>query len=293
VIAVHEPELDNRAGVDPGKPVITDAELRVLEDEFVAAARLASQAGFDAVDIKACHRYLISELLGAHDRPGEYGGSYENRTRWLKNVITKIKDAKIGIEITTRLNAYDAIPYPYGWGCDSEGGIDLTEPKRLVRELAGLGLTMINITIATPYLKPHISRPYDQPGRNGYPQPEHPIIGIARILNVVKEMQKAVPDCVIVGTGFSWLRQFAPYVAAGMVKEGWASICGFGRGGFAYPDFANDIFTAGEMSPRKVCISCSKCSELKGAARLTGCVVRDSKVYAPIYQKFLEETAGK
>lgn len=293
IIAVHEPELDRRAGVDPQKPVITDDELRNLEDDFVKATRLALAAGFDAVDIKACHRYLISELLGAHNRPGEYGGGYENRTRWLKNVITKIKDAKIDIEITTRLNAYDAIPHPYGWGSDSEGGIDLAEPKRLVQELVDLGLNMINITIATPYLTPHLSRPYDQPGRNGYPQPEHPLIGVARIMNVVKEIQKTVPGCTIVGTGFSWLRQIAPYVAAGMVNEGCASICGFGRGGFAYPDFAKDIFTTGEMSPKKVCISCSKCSELKGAAWLTGCVVRDSEVYAPIYQRFLKETAGR
>lgn len=293
VIAVHEPELDRRAGVDPQKPVITDEELQALEDDFVAAARLAKQAGFDAVDIKACHRYLISELLGAHNRPGNYGGSYENRTRWLKNVIGKIRNAGIDIDITTRLNAYDAIAYPYGWGSDSTGGIDLAEPKRLVQELVSLGLSMINITIATPYLTPHISRPYDQPGRNGYPQPEHPLVGVARILNVAKEIQLTVPDCVIVGTGFSWLRQFAPYVAAGMIKEGWASICGFGRGGFAYPDFAKDIFTTGAMSPRKVCISCSKCSELKGAAWLTGCVVRDSEVYAPIYQDFIKATGGK
>lgn len=292
VIAVHEPELDRRAGVDPDKPVITDEELQALEDDFVAAARLAQQAGFDAVDIKACHRYLISELLGAHNRSGFYGGGYENRTRWLKNVIAKIKDAGIDIEVTTRLNAYDAIAYPYGWGSDSTGGINLAEPKRLVQELVGLGLNMINITIATPYLTPHLSRPYDQPGRKGYPQPEHPLVGVARILNIVKEMQQTVPDCVIVGTGFSWLRQFAPYVAAGMVNEGWAAICGFGRGGFAYPDFANDIFTAGAMSPRKVCITCSKCSELKGAAWLTGCVVRDAEVYAPIYQEFCKAMGG-
>lgn len=289
VIAVHEPEIDKKSGVDPDKPVITDEELKALEDDFVEAARLAAEAGFDAVDIKACHRYLISELLGAHNRPGEYGGSYENRTRWLKNVITKIKAAGIDIEITTRLNVYDAIPYPYGWGCDENGNPDLTEPKRFVQELVDLGLNMINVTAATPYITPHMSRPYDQAGLKGYPQPEHPLIGVHRMLSLVKEIQQTVPECVIVGTGFSWLRQFAPLVSAGMVKEGWAAICGFGREAFAYPDFANDIFASGEMNPRKVCISCSKCSELKGEARLTGCVVRDTEIYVPVYQEFLKD----
>ena len=153
----------------------------------------------------------------------------------------------------------------------------MTEPKRLVRELAGLGLTMINITIATPYLKPHISRPYDQPGRNGYPQPEHPIIGIARILNVVKEMQKAVPDCVIVGTGFSWLRQFAPYVAAGMVRR--LGLCLWvWTGGFAYPILPM-IFSPPEMSPGK-CASAAASVRTKGPPddRMRG---QGFKVYAP------------
>ena len=98
VIAVHEPEIDKKSGVDPDKPVITDEELKALEDDFVEAARLAAEAGFDAVDIKACHRYLISELLGAHNRPGEYGGSYENRTRWLK-CYYQVKAAGIDIEM--------------------------------------------------------------------------------------------------------------------------------------------------------------------------------------------------
>lgn len=293
VIAVHEQELDDRVGVAPNKPVISDEALAELEDDYVRAAHLAAKAGFDAVDVKACHRYLINELLGAHTRQGLYGGSYENRTRFIRNVIKKIKAAGIDIEVTIRLNTFDAIKYPYGWGTDKDGQIDLTEPKRFVQELSDLGLSMINVTAATPYLTPHLSRPYDQPGFKGYPAPEHPLVGVCRMLNLVKEIQQTVPDCVIVGTGFSWLRQFAPYVAAGIVKSSWAAICGFGRGGFAYPDFANDIFRHSEMLANKVCVSCSKCSELKGASRLSGCVVRDAKVYAPHYQALLKDRKGE
>lgn len=287
-VAIHDPELDAKSGVDPDKPVITDEELISLEDDFVAAARLAAQAGFDAVDVKACHRYLFSELLGAHNRDGLYGGSYENRTRILKNIIRKIKEAKIPIEVTTRLNSWDGIALPYGWASDENGEPDLTDTKRLVKELRDLGVRMINITGATPYLTPHFSRPYDLPGRTGYESPEHQLISVTRLITLAKELKETVPDMIIIGTGYSWLRQFAPQVAAGVVKSGWATICGFGREAFAYPDFANDIFNTGEMSSKKVCISCSKCSELKGAGLISGCVVRDAKVYVPPYQELIK-----
>lgn len=289
IIAVHEEEIDRRSKVDPNKPVITDEELQALEDDFVAAARLAKQAGFDAVDIKHCHRYLLSELLGAHNRPGMYGGSYENRTRFLKNVINKIKAANIDIDITMRLNSWDGIKYPYGWGCDENGNPDLTEPKRLVKELYDMGMKMINISGSTPYLDPHMSRPYDQPSRFGYTPPEHPLIGVHRLLSLVKEIQQAVPDMVVVGTGYSWLRQFAAQVGAGIVKENWVKVIGFGRAAFAYPDLANDIIKQGQMQRNKVCITCSKCSDLKGNARLTGCVVRDNKVYVPPYLELMKD----
>ncbi len=289
IIVVHEEELDRKAKVDPDKAIVTDEELLEFEDDMVKAALLAKQAGFDAVDIKSCHRYLISENLGAHTRSGQFGGSYQNRTRLVKNIIRKIKDQQIDIEVTVRLNSYDAVNYPYGWGTDVQGHIDLTEPKQLVAELHNLGLSMINITASTPYLAPHLSRPYDQPTKRGYPAPEHPLIGVNRMIHLARELQEVVPDMVIVGTGYSWLRHYAPQVAAGVAKAGWAKVLGFGRQAFAYPDFANDIINQGEMVGKKVCVSCSKCSELKAAARLTGCVVRDNQVYVPPYVQLIKE----
>ncbi len=289
IIGVHEEELDRRAKVDPSKPVVTDAQLAKLEDDLVKGAKLAQQAGFNAVDIKSCHRYLTNEILGAHDRTGLYGGSYENRTRLIKNVIQKIKAEKIAIEITVRINSYDAVKYPYGWGTDKDGNIDLAEPKKLVQELGDLGINMINITASTPYLAPHLSRPYDQPTKLGYIAPEHPLLGVDRLIHLAKAMQQTVPDVVIVGTGYSWLRQFAPYIAAGVVNAGWAKIVGFGRQAFAYPDFARDIIKENKMATKRVCVSCSKCSELKAKARLTGCVVRDNQVYIPPYLELMKE----
>lgn len=287
-ILFHHDLTDNAAGIGEDKLVLTDERLEQIEDDFLAAARLAKKAGFDAVDVKACHRYLLSENLAAHTRKGKYGGDYENRTRLLKNVLRKIKE-ELDIDLAVRLNVYDAIPYPYGWGVDEEGNEDHSEPKRLVKELEELGVKLINITAATPYVYPHINRPYDLPGNLGYEAPEHPLIGVERLLRLGRVVQETAKEIVVVGTGFSWLRQFGPNVAAGVVKNAWATMVGFGRQSFAYPDFAKDIIENKDLNSRKVCTTCSKCAELKANKMNCGCVVRDSEVYVPIYKDLLSK----
>jgi len=287
-ILFHEDLADKAASISEDKDVMTDEELEQLEEDFLAAAKLAKKAGFDAVDIKACHRYLLSENLAAHTREGKYGGDYENRTRLLKNSLKKIA-AELDIDLATRMNVYDAIPFPYGWGTDQDGNEDHSEPRKLVKELQELGVKLINITAATPYIYPHINRPYDLPGNLGYESPEHPFIGVERLLRLGRIVQEEVRDCVVVGTGFTWLRQFAPYLAAGVIKNGWASMIGFGRQAFAYPDFPKDIITEGKMKKSNVCVTCSKCAELKAKKKHSGCVVRDMELYMPIYKELLEE----
>lgn len=287
-ILFHHELEDKAAGISKDKEVMDDMQLEGLEDDFFHAARLAKKAGFDAVDIKACHRYLLSENLAAHTRGGKYGGDFDNRTRLIKNSIKRIA-SEVEIDLATRMNIYDAIPYPYGWGTDKDGNEDHSEPRRLVRELQDLGVKLINITAATPYIYPHINRPYDQPNNLGYEAPEHPFIGVERLLRLGKIIQQEVEDCVIVGTGFSWLRQFAPNVAAGVLKNGWAKMIGFGRQAFAYPDFAKDLIENGELNSRKVCITCSKCAELKAKKKHSGCVIRDQEIYLPIYRELLKE----
>lgn len=79
------------------------------------------EVGFDGVDIKSCHRYLLSELLASHTRGGKYGGSFENRTRFLRQTIRAVREA-VGDDfiVACRFNVFDAHPYPYGFGCDRE-----------------------------------------------------------------------------------------------------------------------------------------------------------------------------
>lgn len=284
VISYHNPYLNEKFSIDKSYPVISDEELEILEDKYVEAARLAKKTGFHGVDVKGCHRYLISELFSAYDREGKYGGSFENRIRFICNIIDKIK-AELGDDfiVATRLNLYDGIPYPFGWGVDKDDytKYDLTEPFKLADILYDKGVRLINATMGTPYYNPHVNRPYDK----GYYVPkEHQLVGVARLLSGAGELQKRHPDMIVVGTGYSWLRDFAPNFAAGAIKSGKAKIVGFGRGAFAYPDFAADIIATGKMDRKKCCITCGKCTELMRAKSFSGCVIRDAEVYGQHYK---------
>lgn len=282
IIAANNEYLDPKMHGD--YRIISDEELEQLEDKYVEAAELAAEVGIDAVDIKSCHRYLNSELLSAHTREGKYGGSFENRTRFLLNIVDKIQ-AKLGnkIEVTLRMNAYDAIPYPYGWGVDKDDfhQPDLTEPIKLVKLLAERGIKLINISAGNPYYNPHVCRPYDQ---GPYVPSEHSLKTIERMLSMARQIQENAPEIAVVASGFSWLRDLAPYIAAGGIKEGWFKLAGFGRQAFAYPDFAKDILFNGKMDKRKCCIACGKCTEIMRDGGKTGCVIKDAGVYVPIYR---------
>ena len=282
VIGCHDPFLDAKYNVSPDAPIVTDEELEALEDKFAEAALLAKEAGFDGVDLKACHKYLASELLGAFNREGRYGGSFEGRSRFLLNIVEKVRKA-VGEDyiVGSRINVYDGISYPYGFGVDKEDVLkfDDREPLQLIGMLKEKGINIINITMGTPYFNPHVNRPFD---KGGYVPDEHPLEGVARMVNGIGRMQKAYPDLPIVGTGYSWLREFSPYLAAGSLENGYATLIGYGRVGLAYPDFAKDII-AGGLNRSKCCIACSKCSDLLRAGQYAGCVVRDSEIYGKIY----------
>ncbi|MCC6861095.1 MAG: FAD-dependent oxidoreductase [Bryobacterales bacterium] len=286
IIAHRSLYLDPLHNLGPDYPVISDSELERLEDVYVEAARCAWRAGFDGVDVKACHRYLISELLASHTREGRYGGPFENRSRLIRNIVLKIKDAVPGLLVTSRMNAYDAMAYPYGFGVDREdvNKPDLAEPIELVRFLKNAGAPLVNITIGNPYYNPHVNRPFDLPSAGLPIPPEHPLEGVARFVHIVRRIQAAVPDVAVLGGGYSWLRQFFPNVVAGAAGSGWVSLAGAGRMSFAYPDYPRDLMEKGRLDPERVCVACSACSQIMRDGGRSGCVPRDAEIYEPIYK---------
>ena len=285
LIAHRSPILDPKHGLPDDYPVVTDDYLDRLQDTFVSAVKLAAQAGFDGIDVKSCHRYLVSELLASHTREGKYGGSLENRSRMLRETLARIRDEVPEVFVTTRMNVFDAIDYPYGFGVskDDYNTPDLTEQLELIGMLKEIGVPLLNTSIGNPYFNPHYGRPYDRPIAGVTPPNENQLAGVVRFLNITRQIQQAYPDLPIVGGGYTWLRHMMPFVAAGVVKTGGATLIGQGRGMFAYPDSVNDILKNGAMDPNKACITCSGCTQIMRDGTMTGCVVRDSEIYAEQY----------
>ena len=285
LIAYNNPifEKDNPISSDR---IVTDDYLDRVGEALVEGAALAQQAGFDGVDIKCCHRYLNSELLSAYTREGRYGGSLENRTRLLRESVAGARE-RCGSDflVSSRLNVYDGFPYPYGFGVKDDGTTDFdpTEPVWLLNQLKNSGVELLNITMGNPYFNPHVNRPF---AMGGYEPPEHPLVGVERMLQGTAALKKAVPEIKIICSGISYLGVNAPNVTAAFIGQGGFDFAGFGRTIFAYPDFARDICKNGGLDKGKICICCSKCTEIMRAGGTPGCVIRDRDPYFEIHKQY-------
>ena len=287
VISYHNPVMNEKFNIDPDWPVVTDEYLDALPEKFGEAAAMAKEAGFDGADVKCCHKYLFSELLSAYNRPGRYGGSFENRVRvFVDSIQAAAVHRSRDFVIASRFGPYDCIPYPWGFAADRDDytKIDWDEPDKLYKLMYENGVRLVDMTLGTPYYNPHVNRPYDN---GGYEPPEERLTGVKRLLDAAAHLKKTCPEITLIGTGYTWLRKFAPNVAAGAVSNGEIDAAGFGRMAFAYPDFARDILEGGGLDERKVCLTCSKCTELMRAMSCTGCPIRDKEMFMPIYSKVI------
>lgn len=280
IIAYHN-ELWEKGKENLPYTVVTDEYCDGIVEKYAHAAKLASYAGFDGIDVKCCHGYLMSELLSAYNREGKYGGSYENRTRLYFDCLKAVFENKNeSVFVTTRLNACDCFDYPYGFGVDENNNIDLTETKKIINTLSDMGIELINLTLGNPYLIPHINRPCIN-------SPEPGEIGEQRIYRVTKELQQTFPDMKFIMSGLSFLGKDAIDYAENALEDSVAFFAGFGRMSFCYPTFYADYLKNGELDKSKCCLSCGKCTELMRHGAVSGCPVRDTEVYMPIYKKYV------
>jgi 2,4-dienoyl-CoA reductase-like NADH-dependent reductase (Old Yellow Enzyme family) len=284
MVAAFNQALDK---IDPY--VLSDNDLRRIQDQYVAAAILAVEAGFDAVDLKACHGYLVVELLSAKHRNGSvYGGmAASERFRFMLETIDRIRTEVPGILITTRLNISDR--YKGGFGVDENENPDYSEPLLLVEELLKKDIRLVNISMGSPYFNPYVTRPYDTPVPGQKVPDEHPLEGVMKMINGTALFQKRFPEIFFVGSAYSWLRHFAPNVGAAVLNNGGASFIGFGRNSFAYPSMPSDILKFGKADPSKVCITCSGCTRLIINLRHGGCVKHDREIYGTELKKLIAD----
>jgi len=296
-IAYHHPLLDAKFKIDPHDDSIvwTDAELEQLVDDYVAAARLAHAVGYQFVDVKACHGYLLHEFLSARRRPGRFGGDLEGRSRVLTTIIERVRNEIPQLAIGVRLSVFDSVPYttsrelgrpmdfdkllPYEYGfglsADDPLAIDLAEPLELMHRLASLGVAMINVTCGSPYYNPHLQRPAIFPPFDGYQPPEDPLVGVARQLDAVRRCKQALPDVPMVGSGYSYLQEYLVPVAQAVVREGWVDFVGLGRTVLSYPELPADTLAGRAMERKKTCRTFSDCTTAPRNGLVSGCYPLD------------------
>ena len=293
-ILYHHPSLDRKFGLPPDHPLMADDDIARLVDDYVAAARLARRAGFAFVDIKHCHGYLGHEFLSAVDRPGRYGGSFENRTRFLREVVAGIRANVPGLDIGVRVSAFDFAPfrpgpdrvgkpesfegdtYRYAFGGDGTGlGVDLTEPRAFLDLLAALDVHLVCITGGSPYYNPHIQRPAIFPPADGYLPPEDPLAGVARQIAVTAALKRHQPDLLMVGSAYSYLQEWLPNVAQHVVRTGLADFVGLGRMMLTYPDMCADVLAGRPLQRKRICRTFSDCTTAPRNGLVSGCYPLD------------------
>jgi 2,4-dienoyl-CoA reductase-like NADH-dependent reductase (Old Yellow Enzyme family) len=299
----RHPLLDGRMKLPADYPVLSDGDVRSIIEAFHGAAQIASRAGFEFVDIKHCHGYLGHEFLSAHTREGEYGGPFENRTRFLREVVQGIRSLAPGLDIGVRLSVFDTVPFeshsvpmvghdahgvpmrferllPYRWGFGvnelDPTSIDLTETIRFLQLLEHLQIQLVNVTAGSPYYNPHIQRPALFPPSDGYSPPEDPLVGVARQMNVTRELKQRFPNLIFVGSAYTYLQDFLPHVAQAAVREGWVDCVGIGRMLLTYPEMLWDAISGSEMQYKRICRTFSDCTTAPRNGLPSGCYPLDS-----------------
>ncbi len=296
-IAYHHPLLDAKFGIDPrdDSVVWSDDDLERLIDTYVAAAGLAREVGFQFVDVKACHGYLLHEFLSARVRPGRFGGDFDGRTRILRTIVARIRDEHPDLMIGVRLSAFDVppfktsrdvgqpmdyerlLPYQHGFGCRPDNPLeyDLTEPLQLIGALSELGVVAVNVSCGSPYYSPHIQRPAIFPPSDGYQPPEDPLVGVARQIHAARTCQQAFPGLPMVGTGYTYLQDYLPHVAQAVVRAGWIDMVGIGRMVLAYPEMPADALQRGQLQRKRICRTFSDCTTGPRHGLVSGCYPLD------------------
>ena len=310
-ILYRHPLLDRKFGLGPDYPILSDDDIRHIIDRFIAAGKIAEHCGAAFVDVKHCHGYLGHEFLSAHTRPGPYGGSLENRTRFLREIVEGIRATTSNLKVGVRLSAFDlvpfrpdpdrsegtklgpgipddfaqATPYSYGFGVNAAQPTEyeLTEPERFITILKDLGIRMLNMSCGSPYYTPHIQRPALFPPSDGYQPPEDPLAGCARQIEVTAELKKRFPEMTIVGTAYSYLQEYLPHVAQWAVRTGRVDSVGLGRMVLSYPTLPKDVLEKGTLETKRICRTFSDCTTGPRNGLFSGCFPLD-----PFYRKLPE-----
>ncbi|MDG3085555.1 NAD(P)/FAD-dependent oxidoreductase [Vibrio hannami] len=118
--------------------VLDTDEIRVIVTAYAQAALRAEQAGYDAVEIHGAHGYLVNQFLSEYSnkRQDQYGGSINNRTRFLKEILAEIRAVGCTLPLSLRLPSDEFV----------EGGIKLEQAIEIARLAVEYGIDCLHVT---------------------------------------------------------------------------------------------------------------------------------------------------
>ncbi len=261
----HEPLLDARREGEGW----SDDELDRLADDYATAAVLAEQAGFDFVDVKACHGYLHHELLGRQ-------GALADRACWLQTTVDRVRAAAPGLAVGVRLSTFDVVPHRLGENDVGEPEDDPTTPFGFAPGdapalLALIGVDLVCVTGGSPYYCPHAQRPAYFPPSDGYQPPEDPLVGVARLVAAAVALAAGAPNTTVVASGVSYLQEWVPHVASALVRDTAVTAVGLGRMALSYPDLPADVLAGRPLDARRFCRTFSDCTTAPRNGLVSGC----------------------
>jgi len=272
---------------DPNIHLLSEKEIEEIGETFVKVSVLAKQVGADGIDFKHCHGYLCGEMLRpANTRPDRFGGSFENRTRFFREITERIRKAVVGNDflLGVRYSVYEGIPGGLGTSGPEEVTEELFEPLRFAKMIEELGMDYVNVSAGIPAVTPEIVRP-----TKNYPEGVYRHFGWAK---AVKHLVK-IP---VIGSGYSYLRDGKNdlkepnpskksffYYAEKNLKDGNVDLVGIGRQSLADPLFAKKILS-GDVDKVNFCTACGGCSILLRSQKEVGCTV-----YNKYYKNVLKE----
>jgi 2,4-dienoyl-CoA reductase-like NADH-dependent reductase (Old Yellow Enzyme family) len=293
-VLYRHPYIEKKFHTEQSAHTLSDEEIEAIIQQFINASILAEQIGFQFVDIKHCHGYLGHEFLSARRRPGRFGGSFENRTRFLKDIVTGIRQHAPSISIGVRLSAFDLIafsphpdtqigcpvpmdgyPQPFGAADHDYGQIDLTETRQFLHLCEDIGIQLINLTAGSPYYNPHIQRPAMFPPSDGYKPPEDPIFGVFRQIGVVAALKAEFPNLAIIGSGYSYLQEWLSTIAISAVAAKAVDFVGLGRMVLSYPEYPSVILKQQTPDKKRLCRTFSDCTTAPRCGLISGCYPLD------------------
>ncbi|MBQ3459993.1 MAG: FAD-dependent oxidoreductase [Solobacterium sp.] len=243
-------------------------EIHSIVKKFARSASYAVQGGADGVELHAAHGYLINEFCSprANHRTDMYGGSFENRMRFLTEIIHAVKEVLPEDRfLVVRMNVMD----------DVEGGITLEEGKKMARYIESLGVDALSFSAGTYSCKFTLIEPqlFAEGCRTSWLSEMKGVVNIPVIaVNHVKR----------------------PAFAEEMLREGLCDLVGLGRQMMADPEWTNKT-AAGKADQIRYCISCGACINCSGRGEMLRCSVNPCMSKETVYteESFVKNGDGR